>query len=92
MENRNLTAFDGILAGSPVTLTPHFGRASEWNITNLDSANSYTITVQGTGANDLVTARQSLTIRVVSDSITIDGTGDYHVLCAELDGSIEVYW
>tara|TARA_R100000808_G_scaffold2287_1_gene9348 strand:+ start:1269 stop:1547 length:279 start_codon:yes stop_codon:yes gene_type:complete len=92
MENRNLTAFDGTLAGSPVTLSAHFGRASEWAITNLDASNNYTVTVQGTGAADVVTPRQTVTIRVVSDSITIDGAGDYQVLCAEKPGSIQVYW
>ena len=90
MENRNATPFYGTLAGSPVTLTPHFGRAQEWVIENLDAANSYTATFPGTTTSETIPPGNVVTIRLLSDSMTIDGTGDYSVVCSEQIGAIKI--
>ena len=90
MENRNATPFDGALSGSPVTLTPHFGRAQEWVIENLDAAESYTVTFPGTTTSETIPPGNIVTIRLLSDSMTINGVGEYSVICAEQIGAIQI--
>ena len=91
--NKNMDATVGTLSGSPVTWSPHFGKAQEWVVQNMDSANSIDVSFAASTAQDRVAPRQIKRVNIYTTTITVDSSSaDYQIVATETPGACDLNW
>jgi hypothetical protein len=91
--NKNMDASNGTLSGTPVTWSPHFGKAQEWVVQNLDSSNSIDVSFAASTAQERVAPRQIKRINIYTDAITVNASSaDYQVIATETPKSCDLNW